>query len=443
MATTARKIQGSGGLGGSAEHWVALLGGSSRDLGYAVAVDSADNVVIVGETQSDGAGGADVLVAKYDTLGVLLWSKTLGGAAEDTGYAVAVDSLDNIVVVGTTASSGAGYDDVLIAKYDPSGSLTWQLTLGIFPFERGYAVAVDSSDYILVLGESSVATAGFADFLIAKYSPDGALIWKNLLGGSSSDYGRGIAVDSLNNILVTGFTQSAGAGGFDLLLSKISPSGVVLWNNVLGGSGTDEGLAVAVDSSDNIVVAGRTNSDGAGNYDALVAKYDASGSLLWAKTYGVGGISPEYGYGVAVDSLDNIIVVGRSRMGSGLFDFFIAKYNSSGTLLWEQSLGGSSMEEATAVAVDSLDNIVVSGYASSDGAGNYDILTAKLHPDGLGNGTYGSLTYKNINGSSADAVLTDGTATLAFGPEPLLSSSPATLTSQDAVLTEELFIMTI
>ena len=444
MATAVHKLQGAGGVGGAygaGPHWIALLGGSGSDVGLGVAIDSSDNIIVTGNTASDGAGGADSITAKYDSSGTLLWDKTLGGSGTEEGYGVAIDSSDNIIICGVTTSDGAGGNDLLVAKYNSSGTLLWDKTLGGSGTDIGLGVVTDSSDNIIVTGYTWSDGAGNADALVAKYNSSGTLLWDKTLGGSGTDVGYRVAIDSSDNIIVIGYTGSDGAGGDDLLVAKYNSSGTLLWDKTLGGSLNEYGRDVAIDSSDNIIVTGQTSSDGAGGIDLLVAKYDSSGNLLWDKT--LGGTGSDRGYGVAVDSSGNIIVTGQTNSdGAGDYDVLVAKYDSSGTLLWDKTLGGTGSEIGRGVVIDSSDNIIVIGYTNSDGAGSNDLLVAKLHPDGLGDGTYGSLVYQDAVLTDAAAVLTDAAAVITDAAA-VLTSADAVLTDAAAVLTEELLPITI
>jgi len=323
-----------------------------------------------------------------------------------------------------------------VAKYNSSGTLQWDKTLGGSSDDAGYGVAIDSSDNIIVCGY----TYSSVDLLVAKYNSSGTLQWNKSLGGAVSDIGRAVAIDSSDNIIVCGYTQSDGAGDFDFLVAKYNSSGTLQWDKTLGGSGKDYGYGVAIDSSNNIIVCGGTNSDGAGGYDLLVAKYNSSGTLQWEKT--LGGSSSDHGYAVAIDSSDNIIVCGYAGSdGAGGADLLVAKYNSSGTLQWDKTLGGSGTDYGYAVAIDSSDNIIVCGFTDSDGAGGYDLLVAKLPPDGTGDGTYGSLVYQDAVLTSADAALTDAAAVLT-NVSAGLTDAAAVLTDAPAVLTDEFFEIT-
>jgi len=211
--------------GGVVVSWIALLGGTEIDIGNAVAIDSADNIIVTGRTDSDGAGGRDLLIAKYNSAGALQWDRTLGGTGTEIGHAVAIDSADNIIVVGYTTSDGAGGNDFLIAKYNSAGALQWDRTLGGTGSEIGNAVAIDSADNIIVVGYTTSDGAGGDDVLIAKYNSAGSLQWDRTLGGTGSDVGHAVAIDSADNIIVVGYTTSDGAGSLDVLIAKLPPNG--------------------------------------------------------------------------------------------------------------------------------------------------------------------------------------------------------------------------
>jgi len=187
-------------------------------------------------------------------------------------------------------------------------------------------------------------------------------------------------------------------------------SGTLQWQKILGGSGTEIANSVAIDSSDNIIVGGYTSSDGAGGNDFLIAKYNSSGTLQWDRT--LGGSSNDLLNHVAVDASDNIFAVGYTASdGAGGFDCLIAKYNSSGTLQWDRTLGGSDYDELFGVAIDSNGNVIVCGMTDSDGDASGSMIVAKVPSDGSLEGTYGPFTYEEAVLTDAAAVLTAGTGT--------------------------------
>jgi len=155
---------------------------------------------------------------------------------------------------------------------------------------------------------------------------------------TGSDFGHAITTDSAGNIIISGTTESFGAVFQDVFVAKYSPSKELLWNVTWGGSGRDQGYGVAVDSTDNIIVTGVTDSVGSSGSNALILKHSPSGEKLWNTTWG--GANYECAYGVSADSANNIVVTGYTNSsGAGLDDVFVAKYSSSGVLIWSQTWG--------------------------------------------------------------------------------------------------------
>jgi hypothetical protein len=201
--------------GKKSDYWVAELGDVQSDQnGFgSVALDSSGNIYVAGGTFSQGAGGRDGLLAKYDTNGNLIWQRILGGANNDIFFSVALDSSGNIYVAGYTFSQGAGGQDGLLTKYDTNGNLIWQRILGGANNDIFFSVALDSSGNIYVAGYTSSQGAGGQDGLLTKYDTNGNLIWQRILGGASFDIFLSVALDSSGNIYVAGYTNSQGAGG--------------------------------------------------------------------------------------------------------------------------------------------------------------------------------------------------------------------------------------
>ena len=197
------------------------------------------------------------------------------------------------------------------------------------------------------------------------------------------------------------------------------------WIGTLGGSGSEIGYSVAVDSSGNVYVCGR--SEASGTIDFIIAKYNTSGTIQWQRSLSGSGI--DIGLSVAVDSSGNVYVCGRSN-ASGTNDFIIAKYNTSGVIQWQRSLGGSGTDIGNSVAVDSSGNVYVCGYSVI--SGRVDLIIAKLPGDGSGTGAY------NVGGATftyAASTLTDAASTLTDAASTLTDAA-STLTDATSTLTD-------
>lgn len=258
-----------------------------------------DNVYITGSTDSFNNGTTQIFLLKYTSYGDLQFSKIWGGLRNDYGNAVAVDLFGNVYVVGTTDSIGAGGSDIILLKYDSSGSLLFQRTWGGTQNDFGTGVAVDSGGYVYVTGYtySLGPTPGVSAIVLLKYDPSGNLLFQKTWGGTMNDFATAITTDIDGNVYVTGYTKSfsINRGVPSALLLKFDQSGNLLFQRSWGGNRGDFAYGVAVDAAENVYVTGYTysfgpNAQGA-NYFFL--RYDISGNLAWQNIYG-GGI-PENG----------------------------------------------------------------------------------------------------------------------------------------------------
>jgi hypothetical protein len=312
--------------------WYTFLGGTGIDFGQGIALDASGNSYVTGYSDAswgsplnDYAGGYDAFVAKLDANGARGWNTFLGQAGGDQGSGIAMDTSGNSYVTGySDATWGsplltfAGGQDAFVAKLDVSGVLQWNLFLGGANDDQGNGLAVDASGNVYVTGMSKAvwgspvrAYTGGQDAFVAKLDANGALQWNTFLGGSSGDYGFGIAVDTSGNSYVTGETYYATWGspvraytaGYDSFAAKLDANGALRWNTFLGGSGWDHGQGIAVDTSGNSYVTGYSDATWgspllpyAGSADAFVAKIgnvkvdfnrDGQEDILW-RYYGSG-----------------------------------------------------------------------------------------------------------------------------------------------------------
>jgi len=310
--------------------------------GHSGTVDSHDNIIFAGN-QYLNPTTRQSRIEKYNSSGSLLWNQSYGPiVSSGTIKDVAVDSQNNIIVLSLDYIGGftPGY---LITKYNSSGSFMWNATfddqgMNQIPSD----LKTDSNNDIVAVGGN----------YIVKYNSFGVYQWNKTLSGDNSYAFYGVGIDSENNILATGFKSNT------LILAKLNSSNSLLWENNFGFYGRGEDIAV--DSEDSILLTGLTNAFGAGDYDFLTIKLNSSGSELWNKTFG--GQSIDEAYGVSLDSEENIIVAGKTKsFGAGGYDAGVVKYNSSGEQLVNFTKGWTSDDTCQAVAVDSEDNIIIFG----------------------------------------------------------------------------------
>ena len=271
----------------------------------------------------------------------------------------------------------------------------WAFSAGGDSLGIGYGVAVDrlGNSHVVggftssqaAFGSVVLTNAGSVGIFIAKYDGAGSFLWARQAGGSASDEARAIAVDASGNSYVTGLFTSPSAtfggitltnhGSFDVFVAKYDNTGNVLWAKGVGDSDNDEGLAIAVDKAGNSYVTGVfAGSPGGGIWDMFIAKYDSAGTLLWFKR--AGGAGDDRGNGIALDGNGNIYVVGAfasptltfestTLTNAGSFSAYLAKYDSAGNFLWVRQTQGSGNDGASGVGVDATGNVYMTGGFSS------------------------------------------------------------------------------
>lgn len=228
--------------------WTRMLGGWDDDRGWSVAVDSAGNAFITGSTSSFGfgseipLGGGDAFLVKYSGSGARVWTRVIGGPASDRGTDVAIDSAGDVYVTGETYSSfngqtGAGSSDAFLTRYTSDGSHRWTRLLGGLSRESGEGVAVGGTDDVYVTGETlsgvldGQSTAGLGDVFLAKFNKSGFKQWTRLIGGPLWEEGAAIEVDPNENVFLVGDTSSdpffglSNAGSSDIFLIKFVDEG--------------------------------------------------------------------------------------------------------------------------------------------------------------------------------------------------------------------------
>jgi hypothetical protein len=352
---------------------------------------------------------------------VISYSQILGGSGYDAGYAVAVDSSNNVYVTGITASNdfpdapyGRQNQDVFVSKFSAKGALQFTTILASAGNDTGSAIAVDSSGNIYVGGSAGgtgfpatsgalkTSSNGLPDGFVAKLSNSGSLLYCTLLGGSGADAVTGIAVDGSGAAYVSGNTASsdfpvtAGSpqtvlrGGYDGFVSKLNATGSALvYSTLVGGTQQDLAQSIAVNSAGIACFAGSSNSldlaavnaiqsANNGTTSVMAGCLNASGTAWNFLTY-LGGSGTDQAQGIALDAAGNIYMTGSTSSVDfpvtagayqtsqlGMYDAFVVKLNSSGrSIVYATYLGGSASETGNAIAVDRYGRAWVTGFTSS------------------------------------------------------------------------------
>jgi hypothetical protein len=377
------------------------FGGSEGDHGNSVQQTSDGGYIIMGGTQSYGAGSWDLWLIKTDSSGREQWNRTFGGSEFDFGQSVRQTPDGGYVIVGWTESYGAGEDDVWLIKTDSNGSEEWNRTYGGSGTDYGHCVQLTTDGGYALAGMTGSFGAGNTSVWLIKTDSSGNQQWNNVFGGSKNDYGMSVEQTSDDGYVIGGSTESSGAGDFDVFLIKTDLSGNEQWNRTFGGIETDYGITAEQTSDGGYIIASESLSYGAGFSDAWLIKTDSSGNEEWNRTFG-GSERDMSGFHFFGDSVQQAsdggyVIAGTTRSyGAGSYDMWLIKTDTSGNEQWNRTFGGSEHDYGHSVQQTSDGGYVIVGETSSSGAGDFDVLLTKV--DGSGNPlqTSGELISENL-----------------------------------------------
>jgi len=308
------------------ERW---YGGTSSDEGYSVAQTSDGGYIVAGRTISFGAGFGDVYLIKTDANGDTLWTRTYGGTDWDDGRSVAQTFDGGYIIAGWTESYGVGPFDVYLIKTDSSGDTLWTRTYGGVGYDWGFSVAQTSDSGYIISGMTDSYGAGSSDVYLIKTDTNGDTLWTRTYGGTYWDMGESVAQTSDSGYIIAGKTLSYGAGHEDVYLIKTDFLGDTLWTRTYGGTLWDAGNSVGQTFDGGYIVTGYTYSYGVDSGDVYLIKTDANGDTIWTRTYG--GTSSDGGYSVVQTSDGGYIISGwTNSYGAGSDDVYLIKTDANG-----------------------------------------------------------------------------------------------------------------
>lgn len=412
--------------------WAVSMGGTGIELGRSIDTDLDGNIYVTGYFMDTvdfdpgpgmithiSHGNLDIFVQKLDSSGNCLWAKTFGGSGMDLGYAIAVDESGDVFVVG------------------------------------GFETTIDIQSDSLV---TSLISSGKSDIILLKLDGSGNLLWTNTIGGANSEWGESLAIDVSGNVYISGYfcdtidfdpgpalVPLISEGNSDIYIVKFNEAGDFLWAKSAGGGATDAVSSIAIDAFGNILITGWfvgvsdfdpgpgiVSLTSQGSADVFVCKLDSAGELMWAKS--VGGTMEDLGYSIAVDAAGDVFITGYFEgqadffpgpvsiffTSNGDFDVFVLKLDATGEFRWIKSIGGIDSDIGISITIDSSGNSYITGIFSDlididpgpdtdmhVSQGDDDIFIIKL--DSLGNFRWG----QTIGGVGSDGGGTLATNALA------------------------------
>jgi len=355
-------------------------GGADNDYGYSAQPTADGGYILVGHTLSFGAGSTDVYLVKTDAGGDTLWTRTFGGSENDYGWSVRQTTDGGYIIAGIIYSLGRQEGDVYLIRTNSAGETQWTRTYGGSGSDHGCDVEQTADGGFILVGKYG-RSSGYDDVFLVKTDSLGEMRWTRTYGGDSSECGWSVQQTSDGGYVIAGNTNSFGAGGWDAYLLRANSTGDTLWTRTFGGAGIDGVYSVRQTTDGGFVIAGETESQGAGNRDVYIIKTDAGGNALWTRTFG--GTDHDEGSSVQPTADGGYIIAGSTESyGTGDVDVYLIKTDSSGDTLWTRTYGGHDWEISKWVEPTADGGYVIVGHTESFGAGLIDAYLIKT--DSLG-----------------------------------------------------------
>ncbi len=360
--------------------------GTPLMLQWSNSLRTTSGLITVGNTQVAGQG-ANILLTKYTSTGGIAWSVNYntGSTKNDYGTNLVQDTAGNIYVCGMTDNNGISNYDIVVLKYNNSGTLLWDTTYNS-PYnlnDFATSIIIDPSNNIYIAGSSEGSTTQF-DFIALKYNNSGVYQWVSRYDYTNlQDYGGQITLNSTNtNLYVTGASASS-ATNWDYTSVKYDLSGsqIAVVRNSVAGSGYDQPYAYAKDNSGNMYITGKGSTNGT-DYDMKTIKLTPALAIAWDVSFNKAGLE-DVGNAIAVDNNSDILVGGYTTSSINQKEAKLIKYDNNGNQLWKYERHSdfpTGNAEVKAIDIDGSNNVFIC--VENQGNSSKDVAVIKLKANG-------------------------------------------------------------
>lgn len=368
------------------------FGGNRNDGANDIQATSDGGFVVAGYTRSFGYGGTDFWIMKLDPDGNQIWEKFYGTSSYETASVIQQTADGGYIIAGRTQSFGykAKYWDFLILKIDAEGTEEWWTIFGGDGYEKANSIDQTSDGGYIIAGvTTSVAgtTTPFGtglkhntDSLVLKLNADGDYQWHHVYDGTNGDAANSVQQTDDDGYIIAGYSKPIN-GSYDFLVMKLDRSGVIDWVNTYGESNTEKASSVRQTADGGFIVAGDKRSIEGNSTDFWVIKLDSQGNSTWSESYGGEGF--ERAKSIRQTPDNGFIVAGNTNSyGAGDNDFWILKLNSFGEKEWSKAYGYDGFEVANSICLTEDGGYTVAGNIEASKFDGLDFWILKLTSSG-------------------------------------------------------------
>ncbi len=407
-------------------------GDTLDESAFAVYPTSDGGFIFAGATTSFGASMNDAYLVKTDIRGDTLWTKTFSGIAADNIFSVQQTPDSGYVLTGHNKAdrSGTVDDDVYLIRTSKTGDLIWIKNIGTIRTEKGFEVKPTSDGGYIITGHAR-NPAGEDHAYLIKTDAAGTVVWTKIYNSGLGRVDLAYAVQQTDDggYIIAGYTAPA-SGPADAFLIKTDPAGAVAWIKLFGGAGIDHAVSVQQLTDGGYVLAGSSNSFGSGDFDVFIVRTDSSGTVMWTKV--CGGLSDDFSYSVRQTSDLGFIIAGKtSSFGAGGTDVYAIKLDASGVLVWSRAYGGVADDAGNASSQAKDGGYVIAGTTFSFGAGGSDsylIKTDCMGSSGCHESASATVSNWCTGALALPPVWSVTSAGTPISPAPVIGSGGSTIT---------------
>ncbi|MBP6312708.1 MAG: T9SS type A sorting domain-containing protein, partial [Flavobacteriales bacterium] len=398
--------------------WKRTFGGLGDDQGMSIRALADDGAIFCGSTGSFGVGGGDVYLVRLDINGSIVWSRTIGGPGVEVGSQVLVLNDGGFLVIGTTNSNGAGGYDGFATRLTPDGDILWQHTYGTSEWDFFYGGDLfDDGFYFAGRTFGYGSTSG--DYWVVKVDLQGNEIWNNSYGQDGAEEARSLLCTPTGDCIVAG-TADLDSPNSTSVIFRVNQSGQQLWATELGVEGQEVARDVASIASGGYVLAGY-NVGLDSTKRMFMGKVSEDGAVDWVRNVSSGGNDWEAN-GVMELPDGNILVAGYTKeYGAGDKDFSLLFLDPDGYFISGPTYGGGQADEAYSVDLTSDGGYYLVGSTESYGPGTEAVYVIRSDGD-----TLNGVTVVNYDPVSVQDI--EGDPTISIYPNVTTSGALITFT---------------
>jgi hypothetical protein len=349
--------------------WTRIYGPNGNSAAQSVKQTADGGYIMAGSYYRNSAGEKDFYVVKTDSEGDIIWTKFYGGTGCEEAYSVQQTTDGGYIIAGLTIDFDENIFDYYLVKTDPDGDTLWTRTNGGNDYYDARAVQQTMDGGYVIAGMMAVRNNGLEDFYLVKTDAYGNMLWSKTYGGNNRDMGQSVWQNDDGGYIIAGYTNSFGAGDYDFYLVRAKSNGDTIWTRTYGGTQGDLAQSVQQTADGGFIVAGSTFSFGAGSADVYLIKTNADGDTVWTRTYG--DTCNDWGYSVQQTMDHGYIIAGCSRLFySEPHDFYLIKTDAFGNTIWTRRHDKGGNDVAYSVIQTDDGGYAVAGFSNVTGVMN-------------------------------------------------------------------------